>query len=398
MKKIIKNLSLFLFLLSSATSCVQSTVKATAVILGQKAPSTSDGTANYIYIDVESKAQLGGIPYFVEGNCKVGVSPYSIYVAPGGHKYVDTRVSFAGIQPNTYGWIGVDRKFTGDTRYSATLAVNVSKGLPQGSFTGYINLNFPAIKKGEESQNHVYLGATWDPQIAGFLVQAWDTNTPVGQPLTLSNSNEIDLQIAREGGFVTFSARQTAYPLGTPNGWQELLTIADQSQSPDCSIEFGAEEMDPGDSLYFDYFYVGGPMVGGEAETEPMNKLNDAIGVCDTVQNLVNQFVPDLAGASEGIAPALTDLDQASQSLFIAVEEGTLQPNTRDKLAKAAIDRARKALLKAQKLCTAGNVKSKTSILKSIQSARDNCTVAIANLAGVKSTTRKKLPFKEQSE
>lgn len=382
---------LFIFIIG-CTSRV-SPIVALTVVNESSGGGTSDGTPPPdIYIDVETQGQLGGIPYYVDSKCKVSVATFA--TQPGQPPKVDKRVAFAGTLPTTSdGFIGIDREFGDDIEFRATVAINSTVGLTSGFATGYIELNFPAVKKGEQHLNHAYLGATWDTFLNEFIIQGWNTNVPVGSPLAIPNTHEVDLRMQRSGGNIVMSARPSpAYP-DIQGGWVEVVTITDPMIGTSCSLEFGAEGLEKGGKFFFDYFYVGGPTVGGTAETLPMNTLNSAIDKCDQAIALIDTVSPNLGAGSDAIAGAITNVTDAQLKIDQGTAEEAFQDGTRVDLARKAAERARKALVKAKAGCDSEQTKKKTTILKALRDARSNCVTAIANLAGVKATNDKKLPI-----
>lgn len=377
-------------LFSALWGCGSSAVPPSAVpgiVAG--APSSTD-----LYIDVDSKAQLGGIPYYVEGAYKVSVSTFAEiqWVPP----VVDKRVAFTGVKSYFLGYddgfIGIDRAFSGDTEFRVTMGVKSNPGTESGYGGGYILMNYPPIKKFGDSQAHTYLGAWYDTVSSGFLVQAWDANMPVGFPTSIPNTNQVDLRMTRVGGSVVLSARPTPAWPDVEGGWVDVFTVFDPLPKEACSLEFGAEGLDPGGQVFFDFFYVGGPTVGGTAETSPMEHMGAAIDKCDEARPLLEMPAPDFPGASAILVNALADIAAAKADIDAGIEKDSFQANTRDALARKASERARKSVEKVKKFCDDGNAAKQKVILKTLEQGRGHCVVTIANLAGVKTTTSKKLP------
>lgn len=353
---------------------------------------TADGGGSHIYIDVESKSQLAGIPYFYEGQLAVAILPFA---TTQGVKPTERRVAFTALKPSTDGYMAVDRELFGDAEFRATVGVD-AEGTTTGPFpTGAIDFEFPPTGPDEESQAHVWFGATWDSNAESFSIQGWDSNAPAGLPLTISGTRQVDLRLTRSGGFVVMSARPTPLTPETDGGWQEVVTVADPLPSEGCSIEFGCEGLDPGNRIFLDYFFLEGPTVAGAQETAPIQDADQTIALVDQARSLVELETPDLAGASGVITQAIVEIADARGKIDLALEAGTFQANTQGKLARKATLRAEKAFLAARTLCDKGNPKKRTTILKQLAAARGHCLVTMANLAGSKATSAKKLPLVE---
>lgn len=383
-------------------SCVGSfaTVNATA----SAAPSTSDGEPspqNDFYMDVQSKSQLSGIPYYFETSVKIAVATYFKYsggflTKPAGthgvgrYSIIDNRLAFTGLKQTGSGWIRVIREFHGDVEYTATVAVKPGS---QGDVTGYIQLNFPSLGKGEQPANHVYLGASTSG-FGLFSMQGWDSASPVGNPVNINNTDQVDLRLSRTGGNVHMSARRAAYIFGDNEPWVPVVTVPDPMPGTPCSIEFGGEGIDPGEEVFFDFFYVGGPTIGGVAETASLNLIDEATSNVDDAIDAMELINPDFGAAVSHLNLALVRLADAATSIETTQGGGEFQANTQAGLARKTVERARKAVQKSRDLCLKEDVKKKATILKNLNTARDLCVVAMANLAGVKATSIKKVPLK----
>ncbi|MFN0207665.1 MAG: hypothetical protein ACKVS6_15265 [Planctomycetota bacterium] len=377
-------------------SCNGQIAPIAAVGNGSSGPGTSDGEGEPrpeqedIYIDIESKGQLGGIPYFVDADCKVSIKPFA--PIEGILPAYENRLAFTSIKPSNNSNIRIDRAFEGDVEFRFTLAVKSSTGLTSGFAAGYSQLNFPPAAKYQDPQHHSYLGASWDEQSNGFSLQGWDSDAPVGFPLSIPNAEEIDLRMTRAGGFVVMSARVTPPDPSEEGGWMDVVTVPDPSPSDPCQLEFGTDTLDSGAEYFFDYFYVGGPTVGGVAETPPMETMNDAIEDIDQAKAFVDLETPVFTAASDSIANAIAHVTNAQQQISAAAGKGAFQEGTKTSLAVKAAARTLKALVKAKTGSDSGLIAKKASILKSLCDARGLAVVTIANLAGVKTSSAKKLP------
>ncbi len=367
--------------------------------LALQALAAEASTSSDLYVDIESQAQLGGIPFFVNfynGFYKVSVVTFA--EDPGPPKTFDKRLAFKGVKDpdGNYvaGWVGIARAFTGETEFRTTLAVKSDPGVQSGYGGGYIIMNFPPnLTKTDDSPEHTYLGASYSSGIGGFVMQAWDSNIPVGSPLPIPNTSQVDLRMTRVGGSIVMSARPTPETPGDEGGWLEVFTVSDPLPTEACSLEFGAEGLDSGGQVFFDYFYVGGPTVGGVVETPPMEEMSQALYECDSAQAFVGAEVPDFTSATAKLASALTSVTAAQAAIDSGIEKDAFQVGTRAKLARTAAKRGRIALDKAHDLCEQGSATKTKLIQKLITAGRGHCVVTIANLAGVKTATPKKLPI-----
>jgi hypothetical protein len=303
----------------------------------------------------------------------------------------DVRLAFAGIKAGfAAGITTIDREDTGSFDARLTLAIDSSEGLDD---TSEARLDFH--RPPDDLGDNWSVGVRWDTEANGLVAFARMNGQDKGTPLTFADTWQVDVRMELTDDEVIFSARPNP-PGQTLEGGAPYQAIHTAAQAPsEVPFQFALSALvGTGARFFFDFLHVDGPELGGAAE----RPLIDAIGIditlpLDNLEQALGGGSPDLAAASLVLGDVLESIASSKSNIESAHEEDSLQASTQWKKARGALGKAAKFATKAQKLCDKGDTAKAEKIGDQVHDAWEHAVLAMANLAGFKSSAYGKLPL-----
>ena len=282
-----------------------------------------------------------------------------------------------------------DRDLWGDFQVSLRVAIDDTvEGLVDGASSGYLQvMEVPNNGGGDGALFSVRMSATWDEATQGLTISASDENGPLGDPITLPGTHDVQLDITwnSEGRFLSGSPMD-----GFGEGYG--FFYQDKELRPEALFRssFGASSLDRKGRMFFTWLSVRSAfMAAGQGEVEA--GIN-AIQAVNRIEQAWLYADPDLFPNPE-LAKSLLEqgvqfMETAQNLLQTAEAEGNLHHSTQRKLAGKSLKRGVKkggaSTKLAGKLSDKGSTKTK-SLYNKINRVRWAALLVQAQLFGFKS-------------
>lgn len=313
----------------------------------------------------------------------------------------DKRLGFTGKDGFPLGAADILRVDSGPFDVRVTVALGLTglkedSGLFDPGTSGILRLDRPPFDPVTLANSFsTGLVATYDSASQGFRVTAQDDgHSSLGTPKVIANTREVDLRMQQTATTFTLFTRATPADRSSPDGWLTVFTTALAAPTTPFSFGLVGRGLDHKGSVFFDFFRLTGPQIGGATERPLMNQIGNLVlsPLGDAHAGLVLGS-PDLVAASAALQLAADGAATCQAAIAAAQTAGTLQASTQGAAALKALGKAAKGALGAKKSTDKGDATKAAKIDEKVVASARSVMLAIANLEGFKVTSLKKLPF-----
>ena len=305
----------------------------------------------------------------------------------------DKRLAFTGKPGFPFGFLEWTRIETGAFDVRVTLAVG-DTGLQNTVTGGSLRLDRPLPDEQGMNGFATFLDVAWLEANQGFLVTVRDdAHASLGSLVLVGHTQQIDLRMEQTDTTFTIYVRATPDDRTSDDGWQTVYTNAQAVDETPLSFGLIARGLDQKATVFFDFFRLTGPEVGGAVERPLINQIGATVNDPRAAADDAASDDPDLAAASAALQQAIDGIIAVQAAVQAVVDAHTLQASTDGKGAIKQLGKASKALTAAKKLADKGDPTAIEKVDKKILDAARDVAVATANLFGMSVSSFKKLTF-----